>query len=299
MDVKRLNWSTDNQMIQLDRIHPLLKRYWILLVGILILASCSSSNNVVSKRGIQKRKHLKGWYIEKNNFGGNKVREDVSSESLVVESDFTSTSEFKGKKQDSKSTNTHETPIPDKLESECDQIVLKNGDDIEVIVVEITDQKVKYRLCSQPNGPLRSVDKNDILFIKYKDGSKETFGTKKEETSVESVLEDTDEQESDQVEQKDQAESKDADDTKIDPFAILGFIFGLVGLFTILFFFISPVFGIIATIFSKKSMKRIKENPDKWRGKQLATAGLVFGIIDMALLFFAAAILILFVIDYL
>jgi hypothetical protein len=47
--------------------------------------------------------------------------------------------------------------------------------EIESKVIEITEGVIKYRLPSQPNGPLRNMAIDNIFMIKYGDGTKEVF----------------------------------------------------------------------------------------------------------------------------
>lgn len=56
-----------------------------------------------------------------------------------------------------------------------DIISLRNGDIIKVIVNEITQTEIKYRKASNPNGPMYTIDKNDVLSILYNNGEKENF----------------------------------------------------------------------------------------------------------------------------
>ncbi|MEX2597291.1 MAG: DUF4190 domain-containing protein [Salibacteraceae bacterium] len=77
---------------------------------------------------------------------------------------------------------------------------------------------------------------------------------------------------------------------KTNGFAIAGFVLSLAGL---LFFGLG--LGALAIVFSAISLKKIKDEPLKWEGKGLATAGLVIGIIDVAAwLIIIAIIIVLF-----
>lgn len=58
--------------------------------------------------------------------------------------------------------------------------------------------------------------------------------------------------------------------------ATAGFVCSLIGL--LLFGF---VLGILGVIFSASGIKKINQQPDVFKGKGLATAGLVIGIIDI------------------
>ena len=65
-----------------------------------------------------------------------------------------------------------------------DVMVLKNSDEIKSRVIEITDLTLKYKKWDNVNGPMYSINKNTILFIRYENGTKEVFAT-----SVEPVAE--------------------------------------------------------------------------------------------------------------
>lgn len=61
-----------------------------------------------------------------------------------------------------------------------DVITTQDGEEIECKVLEIDLPKVKYRLKTQPNGPIRNIEVVNIFMIKYADGSKELFKDIKE-----------------------------------------------------------------------------------------------------------------------
>ncbi len=56
-----------------------------------------------------------------------------------------------------------------------DVIVMRNGDVVNAKVTEITQDEIKYKKASRPDGPLYTVNKSDVLAINYEDGEKETF----------------------------------------------------------------------------------------------------------------------------
>ncbi len=75
-------------------------------------------------------------------------------------------------------------------------------------------------------------------------------------------------------------------ETKLHWSALTGFIVSLVGLF------ISPILlGITAIVFSAIGLSAIKRNPDLYKGKGFAIAGLVVGIIDVVLIFLLLVLL--------
>jgi len=65
------------------------------------------------------------------------------------------------------------TPTPNTTAQ--DVITLKNGDEIQAIVQEISDVDVKYKRSDNPNGPDYSLKKSDIFMIKYANGSRDVF----------------------------------------------------------------------------------------------------------------------------
>jgi hypothetical protein len=56
-----------------------------------------------------------------------------------------------------------------------DVIFTKTGEEIQATVIEITADMVKYKLATQPDGPIRNIAISDLFMIKYKNGDKEVF----------------------------------------------------------------------------------------------------------------------------
>ncbi|MCM1042344.1 MAG: hypothetical protein NC396_07980 [Bacteroides sp.] len=56
-----------------------------------------------------------------------------------------------------------------------DVIVLRNADEIQAKVLEISGTSVKYVDWDFQDGPARVVDKSEVFFIKYQNGKKEVF----------------------------------------------------------------------------------------------------------------------------
>lgn len=61
------------------------------------------------------------------------------------------------------------------IDSLCDLVILKNGDEVKAKVLEITPIEIKYKKCLSPDGPLYVVKKNDVFMIKYANGTKEVI----------------------------------------------------------------------------------------------------------------------------
>ena len=56
-----------------------------------------------------------------------------------------------------------------------DVITRRNGEDIRAVIVEVTDDAVKYKRENLPDGPLFTISKADVLMVTYSDGSRDVF----------------------------------------------------------------------------------------------------------------------------
>jgi len=59
-----------------------------------------------------------------------------------------------------------------------DLVTKKNGEDIKAKVIEVTTNEVKYRLYDEPDGVIYTVNKSDIVMIRYESGRNEIFNQK-------------------------------------------------------------------------------------------------------------------------
>lgn len=57
----------------------------------------------------------------------------------------------------------------------CDTLVLKNGVEIKVRVIEITTKLVRYKYCDAPNGAIYNQPLTNLAMIRYKNGYKDEF----------------------------------------------------------------------------------------------------------------------------
>jgi hypothetical protein len=64
-----------------------------------------------------------------------------------------------------------------------DVIVMKTGDEVQVKVLEILPDVVKYKKYNNQDGPTYSEYKTNIFMIKYQNGSKDVFGNQQSSTS--------------------------------------------------------------------------------------------------------------------
>ena len=57
-----------------------------------------------------------------------------------------------------------------------DLLTKRNGDEVQVKILEITPLEIKFRRTDNPDGPLISVYKAEVFMIRYANGAKEVFG---------------------------------------------------------------------------------------------------------------------------
>ena len=56
-----------------------------------------------------------------------------------------------------------------------DLIVKKNGEEVNAKIIEVGTKEVKYKNSTNIEGPTYTIDKSEIVFVKYKNGEKEIF----------------------------------------------------------------------------------------------------------------------------
>lgn len=186
------------------------------------------------------------------------------------------------------------------LDSECDELIFKNGEIENVIVEEVTKNEIKYRMCDNQEGPLFIVDRSELFMIKYKNGTKTVLNEhnekkEKESDKIDNEVEDEVEGEVEGETEKQEASEQDSETKKsTHPLAIWGLTLSILGFFV-------PYVGALVCwtglYFSLKALKSIKENPNKYKGKGLARAGQIIGWIGiiLSLIVSIAILVILFV----
>lgn len=65
-----------------------------------------------------------------------------------------------------------------------DKILLKNGDEVNAKVTEITETEVKFKRFDNLSGPTRVIYKYEIFSIKYENGTKDVFNTVPQTTII-------------------------------------------------------------------------------------------------------------------
>lgn len=74
-------------------------------------------------------------------------------------------------------------------------ILIKNdGNELKSKVIEISDLTIKYKMFDNLNGPVYSINKNDVLLIIYENGKREHFSTSQNVNKTESSTTETNSQ---------------------------------------------------------------------------------------------------------
>ncbi|MFO7368652.1 MAG: DUF4190 domain-containing protein [Bacteroidales bacterium] len=143
---------------------------------------------------------------------------------------------------------------------DCDTVVFKAGNILVAKVIEIGLNEIKYRECENLAGPLISILKSDVFVIKYPNGTRDYF---------------------DQVAPVIQTETtnktiREPAHQKSEGMGTAGFIASLLG------FFIAGIpLGIFAIIAGSVSIGKINRHPGKYKGKGLAIASIIIGLVDV------------------
>jgi len=149
---------------------------------------------------------------------------------------------------------------------ECDNIILNNGEEIKVKVIEIASDEIKYKKCDNLNGPTYSIKKLEVFMVKYSNGTKDVFTANNSTTNNSNTNNSSD-------------KIKDAKQKKGGGFGIASIVLSLVGVFVAPF-----IFGPLAIIFGSIGMTNRKL-------EGLAIAGLIIGIIYLIFLLMIIVVL--------
>jgi hypothetical protein len=147
----------------------------------------------------------------------------------------------------------------------CDQIVLRNGDVIEAKIKEVGVNEIKYKKCDRQDGPDYTISKRDVLSIKYTNGDVERFNAAASSSGSSSSRS-----------SYDSPTNAQQDGPRTDPFSIVALATGGLAILTGYGAFL---LGAVAIVFGAMSLSRIRKEPARFKGKGLAIAGMVAGIV--------------------
>ena len=136
---------------------------------------------------------------------------------------------------------------------DCDNMLLRSGEEIPVKIIEIGTSEIKYKKCDNLEGPTISILKKNVFMITYSNGSKDVF---KEEV--------------DNGSNQKSNTNNPTNQQRTNGFAIASFVLGIIG------------FGsILAIIFGSIALNQIRKNPDVYTGRGLAIAGRILGTLSI------------------
>lgn len=176
----------------------------------MLFASCSSSE-FASNGVIQKRKYLKGYHVnliaktaktesikkDLEFFKKSAENSDKTNQESIIDDVIMIQERECNSDNDIMSADISVSPIEnntigifpisrDKTHGKqnifsrteaCDILTLKNGNEIEVKVIEIGTSEIRYKKCDNPEGPTITVRKSEVFSIKYPNGSKDIISS--------------------------------------------------------------------------------------------------------------------------
>lgn len=255
-----------------------------LLVIVSVLSSCS----------ITKRHYLPGYSIKWRTI--NKM-ENGSSATTSDSPEYASNSISVEEPEMPVSASTSETEIVKKPSAlylkliekrniskpvaNCDLITLKNGEEINGKVLEISQTEIRYKRCDNLEGPTIIIDKAGVSQIKYANGSSELIRSESPK----------------KIEEPDYytpgakappVNRYNSDKKVINKFALASMISAITSVvwiplalsyvpWLIILAPIPIVLGIIA-------LKEIKRNPELYKGKGMAVFGIIFSGVEVAIM---------------
>lgn len=155
----------------------------------------------------------------------------------------------------------------------CDQIVLRNGDVVDAKVKEVGVNEIRYKKCDRQDGPDYTISKRDVLSIKYSNGEVERFNTSSTQSNSSSS--------SGNRQSYNSPTNPQNDGPRTDPFAIVAIATGGLAVLTGYGAFL---LGAAAIVFGALSLSRIRKEPGRFKGRGLAIAGMVAGLVSAGII---------------
>jgi hypothetical protein len=153
----------------------------------------------------------------------------------------------------------------------CDTLILRNETEIKVKVTEITPTEIKYKYCNNLTGPTYVVYRYDVSYIKYANGSLDSFVNEHAPTPT---------LKNRQNPNKDNAYRTEDYVRKRSVASIFFGAFSLIPIY-------GGAAGVIAILLGSKCLRLIDQNPKELSPyKSRATTGFVLGILGFLLSLF-------------
>lgn len=148
----------------------------------------------------------------------------------------------------------------------CSTMILVNGREISCFIEEVGTESIKYRKCDNLTGPVYVMAKKDISLIKYPNGTTEFIKVEEIKRGPSSSS----------------SFSRNDSDRRLNVPGFIGFLLSLISLILPLN---SGIIGeVLALILSIVGLVTIGQNPDRFKGKGFAIAGLIISGLTLLLL---------------
>lgn len=238
---------------------------FLIIISFGTLNSCS----------VDKRLHNTGFHVKTKSIPSLAEKSKVNSQKSLTPVE----KEKKEKEDISNIALEKNNEVYDDNDQKCDLIISIDGDEYEVLITEVSDERIRYKKCNNPDGPDFLMRRDKIFMIKYKNGDKDVFNRQKSESTNNAKTDEIGKTDSDKEEQYHGGTRPQQSSSKqIEPLALLSFFFaiGSIFIFGIIFSGIAVVTGII-------SISRIEKDNNKG-GMFFAILGLILGLIIFALM---------------
>lgn len=155
------------------------------------------------------------------------------------------------------------------LSQECDKLIMQNGDEIMVKIVEITATEIIYRPCNELDGINVRLPLRKAFMIKYANGGKQIF-----EKGSESA-----------------GRNRSRGESLLDaPGSVVSLVLGIV---SIVFSFPFAFLGIFAWIYGDRAIRKYDANPELYSpsSRGMALGGKIMGMVMTILLILIALLI--------
>lgn len=157
------------------------------LLAVMLLASCSvvkrngyyqsikyKHHSVAKRTKTKKHKEAPKVYFTLDQLEGKRSK-NLSTIRLISSHENKVSANFMEVQRIADDIVQHKTTSENPDQDSCDNIILTDGTEIPAKVTEIGINEIKYKRCSQKDGPTIVLAKSDVLMIRYTDGSKDIF----------------------------------------------------------------------------------------------------------------------------
>ncbi|MBX3165151.1 MAG: DUF4190 domain-containing protein [Bacteroidetes bacterium] len=247
------------------------------IVSVLMFSSCA----------IKKRSYMRGYHVEwvkskhstnkngvtkKNSAKPERQKVESTNDNLIISASAENSKEY------IISTLPKCSILPP---DSCDNIILKNGDIVKGNVTDISDI-IKYKRCDNLNGPSYSVKKGEVFMIQYRNGTKDVFNAQSDEelyAELEKLATSPSTPSNNQLNNT-TLQQTSTNIQKTHGLAVASMVLGILALVS---WYASFLFALLAMIFAGVALSKINTFPKEYKGRGMANAGLICGLIAVIL----------------